>query len=164
MQAWAQSVHTRSTILVLHSGNYEIIGVRHRESQTLYLSHLIEPDKCEPAYGKIHVGVYIAAIQDALDRVMKDIRAGEGKATARASSNKDQDERSEDKHDQLDNGSNSKRQRPNDTTKTTKGKGHGTASKGRGSRGGMKAGKSTRSMHQVRSYFTVFQKDSEIFL
>jgi hypothetical protein len=63
--------------MVMHSGNHEIIGIRHRETQTLYISHLIEPHACSnPAYGKIQVGIYIAAIQETIDRVRQDI-AGE---------------------------------------------------------------------------------------
>ena len=59
--------------MVLHSGNHEIIGIRHRETQTLYISHVIEPHSCSnPAYGKIQVGIYIAAIQDTIDRVTQD--------------------------------------------------------------------------------------------
>jgi hypothetical protein len=66
----------------MHSGNHEIIGIRHRETQTLYISHVIEPHACSnPAYGKIQVGIYIAAIQDTIDRERQDIEAG--KTTAR---------------------------------------------------------------------------------
>ena len=43
--------------------------VRHRGSQTLYVSDVIEPHNCvDPGYGQLHVGLYIAAIQDAIDR------------------------------------------------------------------------------------------------
>lgn len=60
--------------MVLHSGNHEIIGIRHRNSQTLYISHVIEPHSCSnPAYGKLQVGIYIAALQDAIDRAMQGI-------------------------------------------------------------------------------------------
>lgn len=46
-----------------------MIGIRHRNTQTLYVSDLIKPHACkEPSYGKLHVGLYIAAIRDALDR------------------------------------------------------------------------------------------------
>ena len=62
--------------MVLHSGNHEIIGIRHRKSQTLYISRLIEPHSCSnPAYGKIQVGIYIAAIQDTIDRARQDEEA-----------------------------------------------------------------------------------------
>ena len=64
--------------MVLHSGNHEIIGIRHRETQTLYISHVIEPHSCSnPAYGKIQVGIYIAAIRETIDRERQDIEARE---------------------------------------------------------------------------------------
>ena len=62
--------------MVLHSGNHETIGIRHRKSQTLYISCLIEPHSCSnPAYGKIQVGIYIAAIQETIDRARQDEEA-----------------------------------------------------------------------------------------
>ena len=67
--------------MVLHSGNHEIVGIRHRETQTLYISHVIEPHSCSnPAYGKIQVGIYIAAIQETIDRARQDIEAREKRA------------------------------------------------------------------------------------
>ena len=54
--------------MVLHARNAEFIGIWHRTTQTLYLLHLIEPDKQEN-YGKLQIGLYMAAIQDTLDRV-----------------------------------------------------------------------------------------------
>jgi hypothetical protein len=43
--------------------------LRHRGNQTLYVSDLIEPSACtNPGYGKLQVGVYVAGIQDAIDR------------------------------------------------------------------------------------------------
>jgi hypothetical protein len=63
-------VRTDATLIVLNSGNHEFVAVRHRESQTLYLSDLIRPATCkDPAYGKLHVGIYIAAVNDAMRRV-----------------------------------------------------------------------------------------------
>lgn len=58
-----------TSIIVFYCGDFERIGVRHRKSQTLYLSPLIDAahDKL-PAYGKIHVGLFIAAYQDTRDR------------------------------------------------------------------------------------------------
>ena len=64
--------------MVVHSGNHEIVGIRHRETQTLYISHVIEPHSCSnPAYGKIQVGIYIAAIQETIDRAKQDMEAKE---------------------------------------------------------------------------------------
>ena len=43
--------------------------VRYRETQTLYVSDIIQPSKCtNPGYGKLHVGIYVAAIQETMDR------------------------------------------------------------------------------------------------
>jgi len=65
-------VRSDSTIIVLNSGNYEFVGVRHRETQTLYISDIINPSTCKaPAYGKLHIGIYIAAIQDAISRMKR---------------------------------------------------------------------------------------------
>jgi hypothetical protein len=55
--------------MVLYSGNHEIIGVRHRASQTLHVSEVIRPHESDPAYGKIQVGIYIAAIMETIDRI-----------------------------------------------------------------------------------------------
>jgi hypothetical protein len=59
--------------MVIHSGNHEIIGIRHRKTQTLYISDVIEPHSCSsPAYGKIQVGIYISAIQETIARLTQD--------------------------------------------------------------------------------------------
>lgn len=56
-----------ATFLIFHSGNVEYIGIRHRQSQTLYLSKMINvPGK--RGYCRLHVGLFIAAYQDALAR------------------------------------------------------------------------------------------------
>ncbi|KAJ3486577.1 hypothetical protein NLJ89_g11798 [Agrocybe chaxingu] len=68
-QGWTEAVADNVTYFVFSSGNEEYIGYRHRETQTLYLSALITPSQStRPAHGKLHVGLYIAAFQDALDR------------------------------------------------------------------------------------------------
>ena len=70
LQAWAQAVRHNSTLIILHSGNYEFVGVCHRKMQTLYLSNMIDVAKDDsPAYSKLHVGIYIAALRDAINRV-----------------------------------------------------------------------------------------------
>ena len=69
---WAQATKADTSIVVVQSGNYEFVGVRHRQSQTLYISDIIEPHACkEASYGKIHVGIYVAAALDAIDRAMQ---------------------------------------------------------------------------------------------
>ncbi|KAJ7173379.1 hypothetical protein C8R46DRAFT_1082621 [Mycena filopes] len=72
-QVWAQAVKHDTTFLVIHSGNWEYIGVRHRSSQTLYLSELFSPSAdCGPCggYAKLHTGLYLMAIQDAQKRAL----------------------------------------------------------------------------------------------
>ncbi|TFK70024.1 hypothetical protein BDN72DRAFT_896825 [Pluteus cervinus] len=70
--AWTQAVLHDSTVIVFNTGNYERIGIRHRKSQTLFLSELIHIPSCkDPAYGKLHLGLYIGILQDALGRLRK---------------------------------------------------------------------------------------------
>ena len=70
LQAWAQAVQHDSTLIILHSGNYEFVGVHHCKTQTLYLSNMIDVAKDDsPAYGKLHVGIYIVALRDAINCV-----------------------------------------------------------------------------------------------
>ncbi|KII83381.1 hypothetical protein PLICRDRAFT_180463 [Plicaturopsis crispa FD-325 SS-3] len=69
MEAWIQSIRDNSTLVILHSGNLEFICVRHRESQTLYVSDILHlPCMEDPKYGKTALGVYLLAIDDAIRR------------------------------------------------------------------------------------------------
>ncbi|KAF8334386.1 hypothetical protein F5887DRAFT_1256924 [Amanita rubescens] len=68
-QIWSEMVKHDATFLVLNSGNFEIIVVRDRGNRTLYLSDLIVT--ADPGYFQIHVGLFIAAIQDAIDRATR---------------------------------------------------------------------------------------------
>lgn len=73
-KAWAQAVKVDGTVIILSSGNCELICLRHRATKTLYVSDLIEPPKCsDPGYGKLHVGIFVAAVQDAMDRMMQSV-------------------------------------------------------------------------------------------
>jgi len=67
--AWARSVRDDTAITVFYCGKFERIGIRHRQTQTLYLSELIDiaHDK-EPAHGKLHIGLCLSAFKDAVDR------------------------------------------------------------------------------------------------
>ncbi|TFK70022.1 hypothetical protein BDN72DRAFT_839644 [Pluteus cervinus] len=68
--AWTQAVIHDITVIVFNTGNYERIGIRHRKSQTLFLSDLIHIPSCKnPAYGRLHVGLHVGIFQDALDRL-----------------------------------------------------------------------------------------------
>ncbi|PPQ97039.1 hypothetical protein CVT26_001297 [Gymnopilus dilepis] len=68
--AWAKAAMYDSTFIVLHCGRYERIGFRHRESQTLYLSGVIDTvNTRNPSYRKLHVGLHTAIVKDALRRL-----------------------------------------------------------------------------------------------
>jgi Protein kinase domain len=55
--------------------------VRHRKTGTLYVSDLIEPPKCkDPGYGKLQVGIYVAAIQDRMDRTKQRLQLSQPKS------------------------------------------------------------------------------------
>ena len=93
-QAWARAVRVDGTVIILHSGSHEFVCVRHRKTQTLYISDLIEPSTCkDPGYVGLHVGIYIAAIQDAIDRKKQSLSLSplpdEGKDSAGTSNDKD---------------------------------------------------------------------------
>jgi hypothetical protein len=65
-------VRADSTLICLHAGSFECIGVRHRATQQLYLSDLIHTHTCkDPGYGKLHVGLYIADLEDVIDCAMQ---------------------------------------------------------------------------------------------
>ncbi|KAK2461324.1 hypothetical protein APHAL10511_006851 [Amanita phalloides] len=69
-RAWVRSVQDDTSFIVFNCGKYERLGFRHRSSQTLYLSDLIDVmHGSEPAYGAIHIGLYMMVLQDVLDRV-----------------------------------------------------------------------------------------------
>ncbi|KAG5724598.1 hypothetical protein E4T56_gene4006 [Termitomyces sp. T112] len=67
-QSWAEAVANDVTFLVIQAGNTEIIGIRDRISQTLFISDILEISSREHPYRKLHTGLYIAAIRDAEDR------------------------------------------------------------------------------------------------
>ncbi|KAK0205957.1 hypothetical protein DFS33DRAFT_1257225 [Desarmillaria ectypa] len=68
-RAWAHAVGFDSTVIIFDCGNYLRIGIRHRKTQTLYLSDLVDVcSRKDPVYGKLLVGIFLAIIRDALDR------------------------------------------------------------------------------------------------
>ncbi|PPQ71945.1 hypothetical protein CVT26_007174, partial [Gymnopilus dilepis] len=68
--AWATAAAHDTTFMVLHCGRYERIGLRHRASQTLYLSGVIDTINARnPSYRKLSVGLYIYILRDALQRL-----------------------------------------------------------------------------------------------
>lgn len=67
-QAWSEAVRHDATFIVIHAGNLEVICIRDRTNQTLYVSDLIDTTGSGVEYGKLHTGLYIAAIRDAVER------------------------------------------------------------------------------------------------
>ncbi|KAH9487271.1 hypothetical protein JR316_0001341 [Psilocybe cubensis] len=68
--AWTQASIHDTTYIILHCGRYERIGIRHRATQTLYLSGVIDTVSIQdPCYRKLHIGLHIAIFQDALERM-----------------------------------------------------------------------------------------------
>jgi hypothetical protein len=71
-QVWAALVWADVTFGVISSGNYEIFVRRHRESQTLYISPVINPSVEEnPTHYKLHTGLCIISYLDAENRAMQ---------------------------------------------------------------------------------------------
>ncbi|KAL4259367.1 hypothetical protein AB1N83_009778 [Pleurotus pulmonarius] len=68
--AWVTACRRDSTFIVFQCGNYERIGIRHRASQTLYLSDVINvPSVTEPAaYTELHLNLYVSILHDAMQR------------------------------------------------------------------------------------------------
>ncbi|KAF9556381.1 hypothetical protein CPC08DRAFT_820517 [Agrocybe pediades] len=88
--AWARAVDTDSTFIIFNCGLYERIGIRHRESQTLYISPLIEPiNSRNPSYGKLHVGLHVAIIQDLLQRLGSECQKSSGHSKKRSAGHLD---------------------------------------------------------------------------
>ncbi|KAJ8586476.1 hypothetical protein M405DRAFT_843850 [Rhizopogon salebrosus TDB-379] len=66
-QVWTQAVTSDNTFMCLSSGNIEYIGIRHRGTQTLYLSPPIKRLSIA-GYGWLQTGLYLAIIEDAIAR------------------------------------------------------------------------------------------------
>ncbi len=68
-QAWANAVRADASVIIIDCGNYLRVGVRHRATQTLLLSDLVDVCHCkDPAYGKIWAGIHLATVEDVLQR------------------------------------------------------------------------------------------------
>ncbi|TFK62940.1 hypothetical protein BDN72DRAFT_964245 [Pluteus cervinus] len=68
--AWTNAVRHDTTFIIFSTGNQERIGIRHRQSQTLYLSELINvPTASQPAYGHVQAGLYLLILEDVMDRL-----------------------------------------------------------------------------------------------
>ncbi|KAF5386093.1 hypothetical protein D9615_002183 [Tricholomella constricta] len=86
--AWARAVERDSSFIVFHCGNFERIAFRHRSSQTLFISELIDVTGCkDPRYGELHLTLFVAIIEDVLDRTRQLVQS-ETDAKPRNSSRK----------------------------------------------------------------------------
>lgn len=64
-KAWARAVEHDATVIIFDCGNEIRVGIRHRARQTLFLSDMISLSDCGGApYGKLILGILLAAIQD----------------------------------------------------------------------------------------------------
>ncbi|PPQ78811.1 hypothetical protein CVT25_010680 [Psilocybe cyanescens] len=67
--AWAQAAIYDTTFIIFNCGRYQRIGIRHRASQTLYLSGVIDTVNIQnPHYMKLNLGLLISIVRDALER------------------------------------------------------------------------------------------------
>ncbi|KAG6910047.1 hypothetical protein DXG01_013493 [Tephrocybe rancida] len=70
-QAWTEAVVMDATFIVIQAGNIEIICLRDRNTQTLFVSKVFNIRSTAYPYFKLHTGLYIAAIRDAEDRAAR---------------------------------------------------------------------------------------------
>ena len=68
--------------------------MRHRETGTLFLSNLIDVHSCrDPGYGKVHTGLYLLIIRDAMERARVLRRLGHGSFTPEGKGQAEPDDR-----------------------------------------------------------------------
>ncbi|KAF8991725.1 hypothetical protein BDZ89DRAFT_1086524 [Hymenopellis radicata] len=69
-RAWANAVRLDSTVILFDCGTAMRIGIRHRATQTLFLTGLIDLVTSEtPTFGKLFTGLHLAVARDALKRL-----------------------------------------------------------------------------------------------
>ncbi|KAF9040223.1 hypothetical protein BDZ89DRAFT_1129141 [Hymenopellis radicata] len=69
-KAWVHAVRIDATAVIFDCGNFLRIGIRHRKSQTLFLSSLIDIRTCkDPSYGSLWTALHIAIASDAVKRL-----------------------------------------------------------------------------------------------
>lgn len=56
------------TFIIIQAGNIEIICMRDRANQSLYVTNVFNTSGREYPYYKLHTGLYIAAFRDAEER------------------------------------------------------------------------------------------------
>ncbi|KAF9042139.1 hypothetical protein BJ165DRAFT_1485833 [Panaeolus papilionaceus] len=90
-RAWCRAVETETTFLVISSGTKERIGIRHRETGTLFLSPLIEP--YEMHYMRIHMFLYTSVLKEAMERAIPHSLSDESQATRKRKQQSDVSQR-----------------------------------------------------------------------
>ncbi|KAH8822396.1 hypothetical protein DL96DRAFT_1620889 [Flagelloscypha sp. PMI_526] len=66
-ELWFHAVRADATFLILYCGTHQRLGIRHRESQTLFLSEPVNiPSE---GFTKLQIGWHMAALLDAKDRL-----------------------------------------------------------------------------------------------
>ncbi|KAF9022212.1 hypothetical protein BDZ89DRAFT_1070850 [Hymenopellis radicata] len=69
-RAWANAVNLDCTFIIFDCGTAMRVGIRHRATQTLFLSELVDLVTSEtPTFGKLFIGLHLAATHDALKRL-----------------------------------------------------------------------------------------------
>ncbi|PPR04493.1 hypothetical protein CVT24_013102 [Panaeolus cyanescens] len=75
-RAWSRAVETDATFMVFNSGETERIGIRHRATNTLFLSSWTKP--FSGTYLAIHLTLYSTIVKDALARTPIECQRGDG--------------------------------------------------------------------------------------
>lgn len=68
---WAKAVDAEATCMILTSGTEEVICIRERESQTLWMSETLSVSRTggsDPTYAKLHSAINMVGLKDAYGR------------------------------------------------------------------------------------------------
>ncbi|KAF9038305.1 hypothetical protein BDZ89DRAFT_1157159 [Hymenopellis radicata] len=69
-RAWANAVRVDSSVIIFDCGTALRVGIRHRATQTLFLTELLDLATSEnPTFGKFYTGLHLAAAHDSLKRL-----------------------------------------------------------------------------------------------
>ncbi|KAF8878507.1 hypothetical protein CPB85DRAFT_1443354 [Mucidula mucida] len=68
-RAWVKAVRFDVSVILFDCGNFLRIGIRHRETQTLYLSSLIDVGNPDSEYGRLMLGLHFCIVHDVLARL-----------------------------------------------------------------------------------------------
>ncbi|KAF9040202.1 hypothetical protein BDZ89DRAFT_1060616 [Hymenopellis radicata] len=68
-RAWIKAVRFDVSVIVFDCGNFLRIGIRQRETQTLFLSSLIDVGDPASKYGRLMLGLHLCILHDVLARL-----------------------------------------------------------------------------------------------